>query len=189
MSLTFSNELKDGWDNVFKKTEEAAQSLHEISSFLEKIHETENTHGKNLQKISKVQYDKKGTKSFRKSKVTDFEDGTVKTMFVEFHEKLYESGNKHIDFSTNVFKLHEEIENWLKESEKTKKKLVNDAKEAKKEYDTALDKLKETRSSYERQCKEADSTIDGYLQFKGTPQAKEKDVRKKASTCKQIIES
>eukprot|EP01091_Cochliopodium_minus_P014469 TRINITY_DN4910_c0_g1_i1.p1 TRINITY_DN4910_c0_g1~~TRINITY_DN4910_c0_g1_i1.p1 ORF type:complete len:530 (+),score=149.46 TRINITY_DN4910_c0_g1_i1:100-1689(+) len=188
MSLTYGNEMKDGWDAVFKKTEESTSSLGEVSSFLSKVHEAENSHGKSLQKISKVQFDKKGTKSYRKSKVMDYEDGTVKSMFTEFHEKLYESGNKHIEFSTNVLKLHEEIENWLKEAEKNRKKLINDAKEAKKEYDTALDKLKESRQVYERTCKEADNSIDSYLQFKNSKDAKEKDVRKKASSCKQLIE-
>lgn len=147
---------------LFKKTEESASSLGEISSLLEKIQETESSHGKNLQKISKVQIDKKGTKSFKKSKVVDNEEGTVKAMYLEFHEKLFESGNKHIDFATSILKLQEEIDNWLKEAEKTRKKvnnifldlnfwfkknflpkLISDAKEAKKEYDTALEKLKE----------------------------------------------
>ena len=110
---------------LFKKTEESASSLGEISSLLEKIQETESSHGKNLQKISKVQIDKKGTKSFKKSKVVDNEEGTVKAMYLEFHEKLFESGNKHIDFATSILKLQEEIDNWLKEAEKTRKKVNN----------------------------------------------------------------
>ena len=48
---------------------------------------------------------------------------TVKTMYSEFHEKLYDKSVKHLEFSESTNKLHEEVENWLKEAEKTKKKV------------------------------------------------------------------
>lgn len=70
-----NNFSQDGWETLYKRIEESSSSLKEIGAFFRKIYETESAYGKQLQKVSKVQFDKKGAKTFRKSRVMEFEEG------------------------------------------------------------------------------------------------------------------
>ena len=90
-----------------------------------------------------------------------------------------------------------------------RKKLINDGRDATKELASAMEKLlsvisyrsiilvslsilnslsQKARQAYERQCKETDGVIDGYLQAKNGGQIKEKDVKKLQQKSKQYID-
>ncbi|KAL6061939.1 cell division cycle-related protein [Balamuthia mandrillaris] len=175
MAKKFSTDLlvdEDGFPLYYSRLEDDLKSLSDVGSFFKKLGAIEARYAKDVQSLCK-------TVDPKLWKRTDKEIGTVSSCWQTIHAELDKIAKLHEDLSNKGSKdIYGEVENWLKEKDKTKKKLVKDGGKLTKDMHEMMSTLKRSKETYYKLHKDADNMLATYNQKKADPAAKPKDVEK-----------
>jgi len=182
--MSFSSELLDGLDLLNKRTVGVLKSCEDIASLLKEVAKIERDYGKSLLKLAQS-----GRKEFSKSEPMRKEVGTTFVCWDTILAELEKVGEHHSALADKVDnELVKDIGNYVKEKNKTKKKLESDGQKISKDYKSALDNLQKARSKYITLSKEADKAEAEHTSGKGNVQMKPAQLAKLAAKASQASE-
>jgi len=138
----------DGWDALTKKTSATLEGVKGLQSFLKNL-------GENLHKFSS---EMQSTCSKYKGKKVEMLEGTVKAAVIAVMSEIEVTlCEPHQSLARELDNIQKEIGGFLKDSEKSRKRLLTEAANMRKTYEASLAALKKSREAYHKAAKEAAS--------------------------------
>jgi len=136
----------DGWDALTKKTSSTLEGVRGLQSFLKHL-------GENLHKFST---EMQSTCSKYKGKKVEMLEGTVKAAVIAVMSEIEVTlCEPHQSLAKELDNIQKEIGGFLKDSEKSRKRLLTEADKMRKVYESSLASLKKAREAYHKAAKEA----------------------------------
>lgn len=167
--LKFETHLLDGFEVLYRRTDEVLKSLGDFGKFFSNLSAAELAYGKALNKVSQFSQ-KKGCASI--------ELGTVKNAWENVHSELDVLSTKHTTFGNQLADLSNAVRNWTKDATTSRTKLVSNAQTLTKQLAAAMASLDRAKKDYESKCKSAESAQASLAKSRSEGTTKPKDLAK-----------
>ena len=146
--MSFAEHLLDSYDALEKKTAVSVTGLKGLSSFMKHMGEV----------LKKCSVDAQGVCSKYKTKENSNLDGSIKAAVIALISEIESTivapfGSLSAEFDRSV----KEYENFIKEREQLRKKLLADTAHIQKEWESAQSALKKAKETYFKHAKDAAS--------------------------------
>jgi len=165
--MSFAESLLDGFDLLNKRTGGGLKSCQNFIDFYKNFAKIEKEYGRSLSKL--VQNEKK---EFQKASPSSKEVGSTLFEWETMFNELDKIGEFHNSLATKIEnELCQHISNYIKEKEKTKKKLENDSAKLVKDMKNQHEALGKARNKYVTLFKEAEALEKGLHDLSVKPSA------------------
>ncbi|GAM21883.1 hypothetical protein SAMD00019534_050580, partial [Acytostelium subglobosum LB1] len=167
--MSYSTDLLDGFDNLYKRTEGVLKCNLEMSNFFKKLSALEAEYSKAMLKLVKSTGQKKLMSN-------PFLDGSLKEAWRISLNEMEVVGNQHATFSNASNELSNSIEKMVKDKENHRKKLTADGQKLTKDMKTQLDLLTKAKMNYHKLSKEAELAQTTLTKGQADPKMKQDKV-------------
>ncbi|PRP84618.1 hypothetical protein PROFUN_07868, partial [Planoprotostelium fungivorum] len=152
-AMSFAESLLDGFDLLNKRTNGGLKSCGEFCNFYKNFAKVEKEYGRALVKLAQTE-----KKEFQKASSSSKEVGSTFFVWETIFSELEKIGEFHNSLSNKIEnELCQQITNYIKEKEKTKKKLDNDSTKIVKDMKTQIENLGKAKQKYITLTKEAET--------------------------------
>ncbi|EFA85233.1 hypothetical protein PPL_02233 [Heterostelium album PN500] len=179
--MSYSTDLLDGFDTLYKRTEGVLKCNQEMSNFFRKLSTLESDYSKALLKLVKSTGQKKLISN-------PFLDGSLKESWRITLGELESIGNQHATFSNLDNDLANIIEKMVKDKENVRKKLTADGQKLTKDMKTQLDLLTKAKMNYHKLSKEAELAQTTLTKGQADPKMKQDKVSQLSTKASQASE-
>lgn len=161
--VTFASDLLDGLELLSKRTDGVLKSCTELANLLSSIAKIEKEYSKKLSKLAQT-----AKKDFQKTNPIQSEVGTTLSAWDTILTELEKVSDHHNQFADNLEEdLVKNVNTYVKEKFKVKKKLDSDGQKLMKDMKDSKDLLLKARSKYVRLSKEAEQADQIHQKGKG----------------------
>jgi len=179
--MSFATDLLDGFDLLYKRTEGVMKNCTEISSFYKALARCEKDYAKSLGKLAASQ-----NMDFKKNPPIQKDVGTTADAWDIILMELEKMADYHNQLSEKLENdLSKAILLYIKEKQKSKKKLETDGKRIIQDMKNAQENLQKARAKYVQLSKDADSADTIHTKGKGDMSMKPSALAKLAAKAAQ----
>eukprot|EP01094_Clydonella_sp_ATCC50884_P012269 TRINITY_DN2226_c0_g1_i1.p1 TRINITY_DN2226_c0_g1~~TRINITY_DN2226_c0_g1_i1.p1 ORF type:complete len:512 (-),score=199.42 TRINITY_DN2226_c0_g1_i1:156-1691(-) len=165
----FATHMLDGFETLYKRTEEVLKSLSDFGKFFSSLSSAELAYGKALNKVSSMNT-KKGTVAI--------ELGSVKNSWETTHNELDVLSTKHTTFGNQLAEMSNTVRNWTKDATSSRAKVVSKGQALTKEVASVMAALDKAKKDYESKCKSAESAAAALAKSRSEGTTKPKELAK-----------
>lgn len=149
--------MLDGFDVLYKRTEDVLKSTSDIGNWMKKIAAAEDSYSKAMLKLAT------SSKSKKRPGVSSCEMGTMRQAWDVTHSQLETSATQHGKFATAVqTEVAARIASFVADKTTIRKKLVMDGTKITNEFRACMTALQKAKSNYDSKCKDADTAQQAF---------------------------
>lgn len=154
---SYSGQMLDGFDVLYKRTEDVLKSTADIGNWMKKIAAAEDSYSKAMLKLTT------SSKSKKRPGVSSSEMGTMRQAWDVTHSQLEASATQHGKFATAVqTEVATRIASFVADKTTVRKKLVMDGTKITNELRACMTALQKAKSNYDSKCKDADAAQQAF---------------------------
>jgi len=162
--MSFSKDLLDGFDLLYKRTDGVLESCSKVGSFYHNLAKIEKEYSKSLSKF----VSEKRKEMIDKASATQKEVGTTLNSWDVVFRELDKVAEHHNQFAEKLENdLVKTLSNYVREKQKQRKKLETDGQKLTKDMKASLENLQKSRQKYITLSKEAEVAESIHTKAKG----------------------